>query len=71
MKNSDLMKLIALAVQDLEEAVNAYEAEKENTKWVRAGYEVPMHYSKESIMRRITQLRQNLWMLEIGLKDNT
>lgn len=67
MKNRDLMKLIALSVKDLEEAVNAYESERVNTKWVRAGYEVPMHYSKEAIKRRITQIRQDLLMLDKGM----
>ena len=68
MTNLDWMKLIQLAVKDLDAAVKVYEkAKAENRGVAYAGYEVPMHCSKEAIKRRITQIRQDLLQMEKGL----
>ena len=43
----------------------AYEKAKAgNGGLVYAGYNVPMHHSKEAIKRRIRQIRQDLLVLE-------
>ena len=69
MTNREWAKLIVLATKDLEEVVNVYEkaAAASSTGYVYAGYEVPKHHSKETIKRRITQIRHDLLMLEKGL----
>ena len=67
MTNLDRMKLLMLTAKDLDDAVKAYEKAKAEVRWIRAGYEVPMHHSKEAIKRRIVQMRQDLLLLEKGL----
>ena len=61
MKNINRMNLINLGVKDLEEAVRAYECEREknpNTGDYRLG--LPDYHTRESISRRIVQLRHDL-----------
>ena len=60
----DRMKLLTLAAKDLNDAVNVYGKAKAEDKYVYAGCTVPMHCSKEAIKRRITQMRQDLLLLE-------
>ena len=62
-------RLVELAVKDLREAVYfyAHAQEKKDYKTPRAGYDIPRCYSKESIKRRVTQIRQDLLLLERGL----
>ena len=64
MTKRDWIKLIKLGVQDLEEAVNAYEHARETYP---ESYDyllnIPHHYKRESICRRIVQLRQDLLLL--------
>ena len=60
----DRMKMLTLASKDLGEAVKVYADEKAKSKYVYAGYSVPMHCSKEAIKRRIKQMRQDLLLLE-------
>lgn len=69
MTDRDRMALVNLAVKDLNDAVNEYvKAKKESgNRTPYPGYDVPMHCSKESIKRRIKQLRQDLLLLEKGL----
>lgn len=67
MRPIDRMVLVTMSAQDLEEAVRAYEKAKKDSGRVWAGYEVPMYHSKESIKRRIVQMRQDLLMLEKSL----
>ena len=67
MTNFDRLKMLMLAAKDLEDAVKEYERAKASNLWVRAGVEVPLHCSKEAIKRRITQIRQDLLLLEKGL----
>ena len=67
MTNLDRMKLLMLMAKDLDEAVRAYEKAKAENRWVRAGCEVPLHCGKDAIKRRITQMRQDLLLLEKGL----
>lgn len=71
MKTPDRIDLIMLAAKDLEEAVKAYaKAAKEAPHgYVYAGTCVPMHYSKESIERRIVQMRQDLNMLREEMRQ--
>lgn len=64
MKTVDRMQMLSLAVDDLSEAVNVYAKAKEDTGYAWAGNVVPLHCSKKSIKRRITQIRQDLLMLE-------
>lgn len=67
MNNLDRMKLLTLAAKDLDDAVKVYEKAKAENKYVYARCDVPKHCSKEAIKRRITQLRQDLLLLEKGL----
>lgn len=67
MTNSERMKMLMLAVKDLNEAVGVYEKVKAEDKNVWGGINVPKHYSKEAIKRRITQIRQDLLILGEGL----
>lgn len=67
MHNLDRLKMLMLAIEDFEAAVKEYEKAKACNLWVRAGVNIPMHYSKEAIKRRITQIRQDLLILEKGL----
>ena len=65
MVNLERMKMLTLEVKDMNDAVQAYEKAKAgNGGYAYAGYEVPMHHSKEAIKRRITQIRQDLLVLE-------
>ena len=64
MNNLDQMKLIKLGVKDLEEAVCAYEyARKKNPNTVDYLWGLPDYHTRESIYRRIVQLRQDLLQL--------
>lgn len=64
MNNLDLMKLIKLGVKDLEEAVCAYEcARKKNPNTRDYLLELPKYHTRESINRRIVQLRHDLLLL--------
>lgn len=56
MNRHDIMQLIKYAVRDLNEAVTVYDAECEQP--------LPPYHSRESIKRRIVQIRQDLLMLE-------
>ena len=67
MNNLDRMKLLKLAVQDMSDAVHVYEKAKADYGYIYAGANVPKYCSKESIKRRITQIRQDLLVLEKGL----
>ena len=60
----DRLKMLMLASKDLNDAVKVYADAKAECKYVYAGCAVPMHCSKESIKRRITQMRQDLLLLE-------
>ena len=65
MNNLDRMKLIKLGVKDLEEAVCAYEYARKNhpeEKWDYM-WDLPKYHTRESISRRIMQLRQDLLQL--------
>lgn len=65
MTNLERMKMLTLAIKDMDDAVRAYEkAKAENGGYAYAGYGVPTHHSKEAIKRRITQIRQDLLVLE-------
>ena len=61
------MVLLMMSMQDLEEAVQAYEKAIEMNGAATAGYTVPLYYGKESIKRRIVKMRQDLLMLENSL----
>lgn len=64
MKNLDKMKLIKLCVKDLDEAVCAYEcARKKNPNTLDYLLWLPKYHTRESIYRRIVQLRQELLQL--------
>lgn len=64
MNNLDRMKLIILATQDLNDAVNAYEnARKVNPETDDVWWNLPRYHTRESICRRIKQLRQDLLQL--------
>ena len=64
MNNLDQMKLIKLCVKDLDEAVRAYEgARKKNPNTVDYLWGLPKYHTRESIHRRIVQLRQDLLQL--------
>lgn len=67
MTNLDRLKMLMLAAKDLEDAVKVYEKAKAENRWVHAGVEIPLHCGKEAIKRRITQIRQDLLLLEKGL----
>lgn len=61
------MRLVELAVQDLRDAVTQYTLLCERSKYGVARYgldDIPRYYTKESIKRRIVQIRQDLLMLE-------
>lgn len=61
MNNLDRMKLIMLATQDLNDAVIAYEkARKVNPETDDVWWNLPRYHTRESIRRRINQLRQDL-----------
>lgn len=64
MNNLDRMNLIKLGVKDLEEAVCAYEyaREKHPNTWDNL-WGLPNYHRRESIYRRIVQLRQDLLQL--------
>lgn len=64
MNNLDQMKLIKYGVKDLEEAVCAYEyARKKNPNTFDYLWGLPYYHTRESINRRIIQLRQDLLLL--------
>ena len=64
MNNLDRMNLIKLGVKDLEEAVCAYEcARKKNPNTWDYLLDLPNYHKRESIYRRIVQLRQDLLQL--------
>ena len=64
MNNLDQMKLIKLCVKDLDEAVCAYEyARKKNPNTLDYLWGLPKYHTRESINRRIVQLRQDLLQL--------
>ena len=64
MNNLDRMNLIKLGVKDLEEAVCAYEyARKNNPNTLDYLWGLPDCHTRESINRRIVQLRQDLLLL--------
>ena len=64
MNNLDRMNLIKLGVKDLEEAVSAYEcARKNNPNTWDYLWGLPNYHTRESINRRIVQLRQDLLQL--------
>lgn len=67
MTNLDRMKMLTLAMKDLDDAVKVYEKARADGSYVYAGCAVPMHCGKEAIKRRITQMRQDLLLLEKGL----
>lgn len=64
MNNLERMNLIKLCVKDLEEAVRAYECARINNPntWDYL-WGLPNYHSRESIYRRIVQLRQDLLQL--------
>lgn len=65
MNNLDRMKLIKLGVKDLEEAVCTYEYARKNHPDEKYDYlwGLPKYNTRESICRRINQLRQDLLQL--------
>ena len=64
MNNLDQMKLIKLCVKELDEAVCAYEgARKKNPNTLDYLWGLPKYHTRESIHRRIVQLRQDLLQL--------
>ena len=67
MSPMERMVLLMMSMQDLEEAVKAYDEANEMNGAALGGYTVPMYYSKESIKRRIVGMRQDLLMLEKSL----
>lgn len=67
MSPMERMVLLMMSMQDLEEAVRAYEEAKEMHGAATGGYTVPLYHSKESIKRRIVKMRQDLLMLEKSL----
>lgn len=60
----DRMKLLTLTAKDLNDAVTVYGNAKAEVKYGQVWRDVPMHCSKEAIKRRITQMRQDLLLLE-------
>lgn len=64
MKPMERMVLLMMSVQDLSEAVEIYAKCMEDNGHVYSGYDVPLYHSKDSIKRRIVQMRQNLLMLQ-------
>ena len=69
MTNLDRMNMIKLGVKDLEEAVRAYECARENNPntWDYL-WGLPNYHTRESIYRRIVQLRQDLLQLREGFE---
>lgn len=60
-------RLVELAVKDLRDAVLFYAKACDKSRYGVARYgvdEIPRYYSKESIMRRVKQIRQDLLLLE-------
>ena len=69
MNNLDRMNLIKLGVKDLEEAVCAFEcARKKNPNTWDYSWGLPNYHTRESIYRRIVQLRQDLLQLREGFE---
>ena len=69
MNNLDQMKLIKLCVKDLDEAVCAYEGSRmKNPNTVDYLWGLPKYHTRESIRRRIVQLRQDLLQLGKGFE---
>ena len=65
MKVTDRVQMLRLTTKDLFEAVEVYTASARS----KLGYGwVPLPYTKEAIKRRITQLRQDLLLLEKELE---
>ena len=60
----DRMKLLMLLANDLNDAVKVYDKVKAKDNYTCAGYNIPMHCTKRAIERRITQMRQDLLLLE-------
>lgn len=61
------MRLVELAVKDLSDAVTQYSIACKRSKYGKAAYgldEIPRYYTRESIIRRIVQIRQDLLTLE-------
>lgn len=71
MKITDRIDLLMLSAKALEESVKAYAKAKNDAHggMVWAGINVPLHYSKESIERRIVQMRQELNLLREELRE--
>ena len=67
MNNLDRMKFLMLLANDLNDAMQVYENIKAVDKVIYPGCNVPMHCNKKAIKRRITQMRQDLLLLEKGL----
>lgn len=67
MNNFDRMKMIMLAAKDLEDAVKVYAKVVAEDRYTYPGCNIPLHCTKEAIKRRITQMRQDLLLLEKGL----
>lgn len=64
MTNLDRMKMLVLATKDLEDTVEAYEKAKADKGSAVYVWDVPRHYTKEAVKRRITQIRRDLLLLE-------
>lgn len=64
MENLDRMHMIALATKDLLDAVKTLEKAKKERGGRAYSWDVPRHCTKEAIKRRITQIRQDLLLLE-------
>ena len=62
MTNLDRMNLISLTMKSLAEAVRVYETEKKEQGGFT--FNIEKHCSKEAIKRRVTQIRQDLLLLE-------
>lgn len=64
MNSLDRMELIKLCVKDLDEAVRAYKCAREKfPNIVDLCWGLPDYHTRESIHRRIVQLRQDLLQL--------
>ena len=66
MKTLEWMKLISLSLKDLADAIEVYDKAEREMKNGAKSWQVykPNYYSKEAIKRRITQIRQDLLLLE-------
>ena len=62
----DWMKLISLSLKDLADAIDVYDKARREIENGAKSWQVykPNYYSKEAIKRRITQIRQDLLLLE-------